>query len=559
MLSTLRKVQRAERESFRVPQSVQQAIPINKVYEDGFFRVGRNFSKTMRFTDINYRVASKDDQMTMFMKYCDLINAIDSEAITKITINNRRLNRRDFKARILLPGEDDGLAVYRDEYNAMLMDKAAKSSNNMVQEKYITVSSHKKNILEARTLFSRLTTDMSSHFSKLGSRTQELDTTERLRIFHDFYRLGEEVHYNFDLKSTMRKGHDFRDYICPDSMELNKDYTRIGNKYCRVFYMREYASFIKDRMITEFMDLPKDTMLSIDMLPIPTDEAVKIINKLILGAETDKARFMRKQNSNGNFTADIPYDLQQRAEELKEFMDDLTSRDQRMLFATVTLAVMADSLKELDEDTESVLSIARKHICQFTSLTYQQMDGIYTVLPFGLHKLPFKWRTLTTESTAVLMPFNTMDIQDVNGIYYGINTISKNLILADRRQLLNANGFALGVPGSGKSFKIKEEILALILRGDVDIIAIDPEREYGDLFRAVGGEVIRISAGSQNHINAMALNQNYGDDENPIILKSEFILSLVEQLVGTGKLNAKEKSLIDRCTANVYRKYMADG
>ena len=211
MLSTLRKVQRAERESFRIPQSVQQAIPINKVYEDGIFRVGRNFSKTMRFTDINYRVASKDDQMTMFMKYCDLINAIDSEAITKITINNRRLNRRDFKARILLPREDDGLAVYRDEYNAMLMDKAAKSSNNMVQEKYITVSSHKKNILEARTLFSRLTTDMSSHFSKLGSRTQELDTAERLRIFHDFYRLGEEVHYNFDLKSSMRKGHDFRD------------------------------------------------------------------------------------------------------------------------------------------------------------------------------------------------------------------------------------------------------------------------------------------------------------------------------------------------------------
>lgn len=559
MLSTLRKVQRAERESFRIPQSVQQAIPINKVYEDGIFRVGRNFSKTMRFMDINYRVASKDDQMTMFMKYCDLINAIDSEAVTKITINNRRLNRRDFKARILLPGEDDGLAVYRDEYNAMLMDKAAKSSNNMVQEKYITVSSHKKNIVEARTLFSRLTTDMSSHFSKLGSRTQELDTTERLRIFHDFYRLGEEVLYNFDLKSTMRKGHDFRDYICPDSMELNKDYTRIGNKYCRVFYMREYASFIKDRMITEFMDLPKDMMLSIDMLPIPTDEAVKIINKLILGAETDKARFMRKQNSNGNFTADIPYDLQQRAEELKEFMDDLTSRDQRMLFATVTLVVIADSLKELDEDTESVLSIARKHICQFTSLTYQQMDGLYTVLPFGLHKLPFKWRTLTTESTAVLMPFNTMDIQDVNGIYYGINAISKNLILADRRELLNANGFALGVPGSGKSFKIKEEILSLILRGDVDIIAIDPEREYGDLFRAVGGEVIRISAGSHNHINAMALNQNYGDDENPIILKSEFILSLVEQLVGTGKLNAKEKSLIDRCTANVYRKYMADG
>jgi type IV secretory pathway VirB4 component len=496
----------------------------------------------------------------MFMKYCDLINSIDSEAVTKITINNRRLNRKDFKERILLEGGgEDGLDIYRNEYNDMLMDKAIKSANNMVQEKYITVSSPRKNIVEARALFSRLTTDISSHLSKLASRTQELDATERLRIFHDFYRLGEEVYYNLDLKAAMRKGHDFRDYICPDSIAFDKNFIKIGEKYCRVFYMREYASFIKDSMITEFMDLPKNMMLSIDMLPIPTDEAVKIINKLILGTETDKARFMRKQNSNGNFTADIPYDLQQRAEELKEFMDDLTSRDQRMLFATVTLVVMSDSLKELDEDTESVLSIARKHICQFTSLTYQQTEGLYTVLPFGIHKLPFNWRTLTTESTAVLMPFNTMEIQDENGIYYGINAKSKNLILADRRKLLNANGFVLGVSGSGKSFKVKEEILALILRGDVDIIVIDPEREYGDLFRAIGGEVIHISAGSKNHINAMAMSQNYGDDENPIILKSEFILSLVEQLVGTGKLNAKEKSLIDRCTANVYRSYISGG
>lgn len=559
MLNTLRKVQHAERESLRIPRSVQQAIPITKVYEDGVFRVGRNFSKTMRFTDINYRVASKDDQMTMFMKYCDLINAIDSEAITKITINNRRLNRKNFRERILLPGGDDGLDVYRDEYNGMLLDKATKSANNMVQEKYVTVSSAKKNVLEARTLFSRLTTEMSSHFSKLGSRTQEMDTTERLRIFHDFYRLGEEVHYHFDLNETMRKGHDFRDYICPDSMEFNKNYLQIGDKYCRVFYMREFASYVKDSMITEFMDLPKNMMLSIDMLPIPTDEAVKIINKLILGTETDKARFMRKQNSNGNYTADIPYDLQQRAEELKEFMDDLTSRDQRMLFATVTLVIMADNLNELDEDTESILSIARKHICQFTPLTYQQTDGLYTVLPFGLHKLPFIWRTLTTESTAVLMPFNVMNIQDENGIYYGVNAISKNLILADRLKLLNANGFVLGVSGSGKSFKVKEEIFALILRGDVDIIIIDPESEYGQIIKNAGGEVIRISAGSKNHINAMEMSQYYGDDENPVILKSEFILSLIEQLVGTGKLNAKEKSLIDRCTANVYRSYIAGG
>jgi len=428
----------------------------------------------------------------------------------------------------------------------------------MVQEKYVTISSSKKNALEAKTLFSRITTDITSHMNKLSSKITELNANERLRIFHDFFRLGEEIHYHFDLKQSMKKGHSFKDYIAHDSMELNKNYIKIDNKYCRTFYMREFASFIKDSMITEFMDLPKNMMLSIDMLPIPTDEAVKIINKLILGAETDKARFTRKQVNNNNFTADIPYDLEQRSKELHEFMDDLTSRDQRMLFATVTIVLMADSLEELDEDTESILSIGRKHICQFTSLTYQQVEGLYTVLPFGLHKLPFKWRTLTTESTAVLMPFNTMDIQDASGIYYGLNVISKNMIIADRRKLLNANGFILGVSGSGKSFKAKEEMTALMLRDDVDIIAIDPEREYGNLFSSMGGEVIKISAGSNNHINAMDMSSSYGDDENPIIIKSEFILSLVEQLVGTGRLNAKEKSLIDRCTANVYRDYIAN-
>ncbi len=558
-LNTYRKIRKAEKEGFKIPKSVQNAIPISKVYGDGIFKCGNNYSVSMKFSDINYRVASKDDQMDMFLRYADLINSFDSEAITKITIFNKRLNKDNFKNNILLPHIDGSLYKYRSEYNCMLLDKATKSSNSMVQEKYITVSSAKKNVVDARALFSRLGTDISNHMNKLYSNTNTLDAKERLRVFHDFYRLGNETNYNFELSRTIKRGHSFKDYICPDAMEFDKNYIKIGDKYCRTFYMREYASFIKDSMITEIMDLPKDMMLSIDMLPIPTDEAVKIINKLILGTETDKARFTSKQNSNGNFTADIPYDLQQRAEELKEFMNDLTSRDQRMLFATVTIVLIADSIKELDEDTESVLSIGRKHICGFTPLTFQQSDGLHTVLPFGMHKLPFKWRTLTTESTAVLMPFNTMDIQDETGIYYGINVISKNLILADRRKLLNGNGFIFGVSGSGKSFKAKEEMLALMLRDDVDIIAIDPEREYGDLFHSMGGEVIKISAGSDNHINSMDMNANYGDDENPLILKSEFILSLVEQLVGSGKLSAKEKSIIDRCTANVYREFISNG
>ncbi len=556
MSNTFRKIRRAEKESLKIPKSVQQAIPIREIYEDGIFKVGNSYSKTMRFTDINYRVASKDDQKQMLMRYCDLINSLDTEAVTKLTINNRRLNKQDFENRILMPLKDDGLDVYREEYNQMLLDRAIVNSNNMVQEKYITISTARKNVVDARSLFGRVTSDLYSQFSKLSSRLIDLDAKERLRIFHDFYKLGQEQYYNFELKRTMRKGHDFKDTICPDSMELNKDYIKIGDKYCRTLYVREFASFIKDTMITEFADLPKNLMLSIDLLPVPTDEAVKIINKLILGAETDKARFTRKQSQNGNFTADIPYDLEQRSKELHEFMNDMTSRDQRMLFATVTIILISDSIEELDSDTDSILSISRKHMCEFTTLTFQQMDGLYTVLPFGLHKLPFKWRTLTTESTAVLIPFKTQEIQDEGGIYYGMNFVSKNMIIADRRHLMNANGFIMGVSGSGKSFIAKEEIAALIMRDDVDIIIIDPEEEYTNLILSMGGEVVKISAASKNHINALDMSKDYGGDENPVIFKSEFLLSLCEQLVGSGRLSAKEKSIIDRCTANVYREYV---
>jgi len=554
MANSLQKLRQIE--PITIPKSVQDAIPIKQIYEDGVFRCGNHYSKTFRFTDINYRVASKDDQMDMFLKYCDLINSLDTEAVTKLTINNRRLNRKVFESRVLMPEKQDGLDIYRREYNGMLLNRAVVNANNMVQEKYITVSTTRRSVQDARALFSRISSEMYAHFSKLSSRLINLDLKDRLRIFHDFYRLGQEQHFMFDLSTAIRKGHSFKDSICPDSMTLNKDYIQIGEKYCRTLYMREYASFIKDSLITELTDLPKNMMLSIDMQPVPTDEAVKIINKLILGTETDKARFTRKQSENGNFTADIPYDLEMRSKELHEFMHDLTSRDQRMLFATVTIALMADTLEELNSDTESIKAIGRKHLCDLTTLTYQQLDGLYTVLPFGLHKLPFLWRTLTTESTAVLMPFKTQEIQDEGGIYYGMNFVSKNMIVADRRHLLNANGFIMGVSGSGKSFKAKEEISNLIMRDDVDIIILDPDSEYANLVQSMGGEVITISATSKNHINALDMGKHYGGDENPIILKSEFILSLCEQLVGNGRLTAKEKSLIDRCTANVYREYI---
>ena len=554
MIKTLQKIMKQDKEKFIVPKGVQQAIPIRTIWPDGIFRVGNKFSKSFRFEDINYAVASKEDKEAMFLCYSELLNSFDSGATTKITINNRRLNKADFESSILIPLKGDRLDEYRREYNQMLLDKAT-GANSIVQDKYVTVSVMKKNIEEARNYFSRIGTDLITHFSRLGSKCVELDATDRLRILHDFFRSGEETDFYFNLSDTMKKGHDFKDYICPDTFEFENDHFRMGNKYGRVIFLREFASYIKDSMVSELCDLNRNMMLSLDIIPIPTDEAVREVESRLLGVETSITNWQRRQNQSNNFSAVVPYDMEQQRKESKEFLDDLTTRDQRMMFAVLTMVHIADSKEQLDSDTETLFTIARKHLCQFSTLTFQQMDGLNTVLPYGLRKID-AIRTLTTESTAVFIPFRAQEISHHGGIYYGQNVISKNMIIANRKHLLNGNSFILGVSGSGKSFTAKREIVNQILSSDDDIILIDPEREYSSLVKAMGGEIIHISATSPNHINAMDMNKDYGDGANPVILKSEFVLSLCEQLIGGHNLGAKQKSLIDRCTASVYRKYL---
>lgn len=558
MIKTLQNTLKQDKEHLSVPKSVQDTIPIRRLWPDGLFQFGGKFSKTIRFSDINYAIASKEDKTSMFLGYSELLNALDTGSTTKITINNKRLNRRNFEQEILIPPQGDHLDGGRSEYNAMLLDKVTDSSNSMVQERYVTVSAHKKTPEEARTFFDRVMNDVTTRLNHLDSHCEELDAVERLRVLHDFYRVGEESRFHIDLRECMKTGRSFKDAICPDSMEFRKDHFIMGDKYGRAMFLKEYASYIKDSMINELTSLNRTMMLSIDVIPVPTDEAVREMQNRLLGVETNVTNWQRRQNSNNNFSAVVPYDLEQQRKETREILDDLTTRDQRMMFAVVTLVHLADSKEELDSDTETLQSIARKHLCQLTTLNWQQDAGLVTALPMGLRRID-ALRTLTTEALAVLMPFKAQEIRDRGGIYYGQNVISKNLIIADRKQLLNGNGFVLGVSGSGKSFTAKREITALALSTQDDILIIDPESEYRPLVEGLGGEVVEISATSSNHINAMDMEQGYGEGENPVVLKSEFLLSLCEQSVGAGKLSAKEKSIIDRCTAQCYHDYVRDG
>ena len=556
MIKTLVRAQKAERERFTVPHSVQDAIPIRRVWPDGIFQAGKQFSKTFSFTDINYSIAGKDEKTSMFLDYSELLNALDSGASAKITIHNRRLDKAEFECALLLPMKEDGLDGYRREYNEMLLSKVTGTNNSVVQERYFTVSVVKKNVDEARTWFSRVGTDLLTHLSRLSSVGRELDLPARLQIFRDFFREGEPAP-PFDWNSQARRGHSFKDWFCPDAMEFESDCFRIDGRWGRVLYLRDYASYLKDSMIAELCGLNRSLMLSIDILPVPTDEAVREIQNRMLGIETNAANWQRRQNDTNNFSAVLPYDMEQQRRETREMLEDLTNRDQRMMFGLVTLVHLAESKEQLDSDTESIVSTARRHLCQMSTLRWQQKDGLDTVLPYGLRRIQ-ALRTLTTESTAVLIPFRAQEILQEGGIYYGQNAVSKNMIVADRRKLLNGNSFRLGVSGSGKSFSAKEEIVSIALATGDDILILDPESEFGTLTESLGGEVIRISASSDTHLNAMDMDGAYGDERNPLIEKSEFILSLFEQLIGAGGVSAKEKSILDRCTYDVYREYQAN-
>jgi len=546
-MKAIKQALKKDQEPYRVPKRVQDVIPIKCMWSDGIFLVGTRYSKTFKFTDINYMVASQEAQKKLFLAYAALINSLDCGATTKITLNNRHLNRKNFADTVLMKLKNDYLDYYRMEYNDVIMSKAT-GGNGIIQEKYVTVSVCKKNIEDARAYFARVGAELTARFAALGAKVAEMDATEKLRVLHDFYRSGEEVYFRFDAQDMMRKGHDFRDYICPDSIEKHSDYLMLGGKYARVIYLKDYASFISDQLVTKLTDQSRSMMLSIDIIPVATDEAVREVERKMLGVETNITNWQRRQNANNNFSAIVPYDMEQQRRETKEYMTDLTSRDQRMMLSVLTIVHLADTKAELDADTDALLKVAADHMCQMAVLRYQQLDGLNTALPIGTRKID-TFRTLTTESLAVFMPFKVQEIQEPGGIYFGENAISHNLILCNMKNLLNQSMMLLGIPGSGKSFFAKLLIVAIALSTKDDIIILDPEGEYTPLVKALGGSVMCFAVGGSDWLNAMAMEEGYGEG-SPVAFKSQFIMSLLKQIDPDG-IRAHHKSIIDRCVALV--------
>ena len=357
----------AEWDAFFVPRSVQSSIPIKRIYKDGVFQVSGKFSKTWRFFDVNYAVASPEKQKELFMTYCAFLNALPAGATAKITLFNRQLNQKDFGRTLLMPMQGDARDRYRNEYNGDLLSKAAES-NNLIQEKYITISTEKKSVEEARAFFSRVGIDLATGLSRMSSSVREITVNDRLRLLHDFYRPGEEQFFRFDLEDAMRKGHDFRDSIAPDCISFQKNHYELGDHVGRTLFLREYASFIPDTLIKELMDYPRNMMLSIDIIPVAMDEAVSSVRRQGMAVESDLTRWQLRQNSHNIYGMEPPYELRQMRDVTNEFMDDLMNRDQRMMLALVTLTHLADDLEQLDQDTEALQAIGRARGCQFNIL-----------------------------------------------------------------------------------------------------------------------------------------------------------------------------------------------
>lgn len=544
-----------EKEKHIVPRTVQQAIPIQSIWKDGIFQSGRTFSKTFRFEDVNYQILDDEGKKKMFLMYSAFLNGFESGDVFQITIYNHKRSPLELRQNVLFPMKEDRLNPYREEWNQILLDRA-NDGNGIVQDRFLTITSSQEDMSIVRNQFSRMSIDLQQRFSDLGSSCSSLNCQERLQILHNFYRPGEETIYQFDFQATKKLGHDFRDYICPDSIEKNADYIKIGGKYCRILFIKSYASNVSDKFIRELSDFAKDMMLTITVNPMSAEKAQQLAEYKLMGAESNIANWQQKQNQRNNFSAVVPFQKEQERAECREFLNDLQNRDQRVFIVTITLLHMADDLEQLDQDTDNFRAVAQKRMCQLSPLTFQQLDGLNSTLPLGLNRISAN-RTMTTEVLSAFIPFNVQEIHHKQGHYFGQNVISNNMIFVNEFQLQNANSFILGLSGAGKSMFAKEYMIQLRLGTDADIIIIDPEREYLPLVEHFGGEIIRVSSTSDNHINALEVRQGHDENiEKAIQRKQEFVLSLCEEIIGTERIDARAKSMIDRCTGKLYYQYV---
>lgn len=547
------KTKHRDRKYFTRPRSTQDLIPVDTVYDDGMFLSnGGIYSKCFQFSDINYTIADQSQQESLIRDLRSINKSCTASEISQITIINRHLNQELLDAlRYTMAGDE--YDVFREELNTMLENQIGRGTG-IIQERYFTMSVSKNSAKEAKTHFDRVGTEMALRFAGMGSNFVPMGLSDRLRILHDFYRPGDESYWDFDFKDKKKKGHSFKDSIAPMSVVPARDHFQIGGRYVRVLAMTEYASWIDDGTLSRLTNLGTEIILSVNFLPVPTDEAVKFFQSKLDSVEANSMRYQQKQMERTKLAVPEPYNIKKERQVITDSLNDITVRDCGLVVATITIAHMADSLEKLDSDTELIRTVARDVNCEFNICTEQQLDALNTCLPYGLDRISMD-RSLTTESLAAFMPFNAQEICDETGVLYGQNAITRNLVVVDRLAKSSGNGFVLGMTGGGKSFFCKEELVELRFKyppEKADFLILDPESEYNNLTLELGGEVFHVGVDS---INPFDLELDL-TERNPLAYKTEFITTFCEKVMEDDGLDAQTKSLIDRAVRLVYKEFL---
>ena len=554
-------IERARRDD-GVPKTAQQSIPFDRMFQDGICRIGSDYyTKTIQFQDINYQLALQEDKTEIFEEWCAFLNFFDSSVHFELSFMNMATDIEDFRTGIAIPHRNDEFNSVRDEYSTMLFHQMEAGNNGLTKTKFLTFGIHADSIKAAKPRIIHIETDLLNNFKRLGVQARVLNGKERLALMHQQFHMGDKEKFRFDWKYLLGSGLSVKDFIAPSSFAFpNGKKFQMGSLYGAMSFLSIDASDISDRMLADFLNMESSLIVTMHIQSVDQNEAIKTVKHTITELDRSKIEEQKKAVRAGYDMDIIPSDLATFGKDAKALLKELQSQNERMFLLTFLIMNTGRTEQELENNVFQAKSIAQKHNCNLVRLDFQQEQGLMSSLPLAQNLIEIQ-RGMTTSSTAIFVPFTTQELFQAGdeSLYYGLNALSNNLIMVDRKLLKNPNGLILGTPGSGKSFAAKREIANAFLVTDDDVIISDPEAEYSPLVERFGGQVIKISPTSTQYINPMDINMNYSDDDNPIALKADFILSLCELIVG-GKegLQPVEKTVIDRCIHQIYQKYFED-
>ena len=558
----VREIIKNAQKNDRVPKTAQQSIPFDRMFQDGICRIGQDYyTKTIQFQDINYQLAQQEDKTEIFEEWCSFLNFFDSSVHFQLSFMNMATDIDDFRMSIAIPHQGDGFNSVRDEYSSMLFHQMEAGNNGLTKTKFLTFGIHADSMRSAKPRIIHIETDILNNFKRLGVQAKILNGKERLALMHQQFHMGDIEKFIFDWKYLNRTGLTVKDFIAPSGFGFPTGRKfQMGSLYGAMSFLSIDASDINDRMLADFLNMESSMIVTMHIQSVDQHEAIKTVKHTITELDRSKIEEQKKAVRAGYDMDIIPSDLATFGKDAKDLLKELQSQNERMFLLTFLVMNTGRTEQELENNVFQAKSIAQKHNCNLIRLDFQQEQGLMSSLPLANNLVEIQ-RGMTTSSTAIFVPFTTQELFQAGdeSLYYGLNALSNNLIMVDRKLLKNPNGLILGTPGSGKSFAAKREIANAFLVTDDDIIISDPEAEYAALVERFNGQVIKISPTSTQYINPMDINMNYSDDDNPIALKADFILSLCELIVG-GKegLQPVEKTVIDRCIHQIYNKYFED-